>query len=179
MGRNGQTVTVDTQVSHKPSSQGGGVVTAKWVPKVSNPTPQSGETAGQVPSTQSTLGKQTEGPARPARGLRSQAPGCLEQRTKGVVLGLVGVPSREDGVQTHNHECTHVTVSHSPTPEPPPLWTEVTLWGCPCLWKAIGEGPSPSTKGGQHKCQGGEQEGLESAKTGKVSSQRLLASNVN
>ena len=71
------------QVSHKTSSQGGGVVTARWVPKVNDLTLQSRETTGQVPSTQSTLGKQTEGPARPTRGLRSQAPGCLEPADQG------------------------------------------------------------------------------------------------
>ena len=81
-------------------------------------------------------------------------------------MELVKVPSREDRVQTHDHECTHVTVSHSLTPEPPPLWTEVTVWGCPYLWKATRKGPSPLTKGGQHKCQGKEQEGLESTETG-------------
>ena len=83
MGRNGQAVTEDTQVSRKTNSQGGGVVTARWAPKVKNPSPRSGETAGQVPSTRSTLGKQTEGPARPAQGLRSQAPGCLEPTDQG------------------------------------------------------------------------------------------------
>ena len=65
------------------SSQGGGVITARWAPKVNNPTSWSGETAGQVPSTRSTLGKQTEGPAQPARGLRFRAPECLESADQG------------------------------------------------------------------------------------------------
>ena len=68
MGRNGQAVTEDTQVSHKSSSQSGGVVTVRWASKVNNPTPRSGETVGQVPSTRSTLGKQTEGASLASSG---------------------------------------------------------------------------------------------------------------
>ena len=111
-----------------------------------------------------SLGKKIEGLARPAQALRSQASGCLEPADQGGRAALVEVPSREDGVQTHDHECTHVTVSHSPNQEPP-LWTEVIVWGYPYLWKATGKGPSPSTKGGKHRCEGGEQEGLKSAET--------------
>ena len=80
-----------------------------------------------------SLGKKTKGLARLAQGLRSQVLGCLELADQGVVVGLVRVPSRVDRVLTQDHECTHVTVNHYPTPKPLLLWTEVIVWGYPYL----------------------------------------------
>ena len=62
------------------------------------------EVAGSGISMQSTLGRQTEGPARPARGLRSQASGCLEPADQGGSSGT----SRGTAARTESRPTTTV-----------------------------------------------------------------------
>ena len=68
------------------------------------------------------------------------------------------------GVQTHDHECTHVIVSHSLTPEPPPPLDKGNSMGVPLLLEGDKKGTlTLDRRVDSTKCQGVKQEGLEVA----------------